>query len=89
MHSYGATTHSSVKILHSAAIFAASISEETMRKWLRRPFWAASGHFGTANQLFKKCRNAKIGKRNAYQSLQCDVLPIKISQCARISDLKK
>ena len=37
----------------------------------------------------KKHRNAKIGKRNAYRSLQCNVLPLKTSQCDRISDLKK
>ena len=58
MRSYGGEAHRYAKIPHTAAIFAASVSEGRAQKCCGQPFSSSGGHFGTADQLLGKHRNA-------------------------------
>ena len=60
MHSNGLQTHRPVKILHSAAIFAACAARNPSQKTRFLP----GGHFETANQL---CENHRFAM-NSYRS---------------------
>ena len=71
----------------AAAIFAPSV-RAGCKNAVRGHFGSSSGHFGTTEQLIPRHCNAKIGKRNAYRSSQCEFCPLEPSVYLRISDKK-